>query len=79
MDKPTIADKSPMPVELEAGKRYSWCSCGESKNQPFCDGAHKGTSFTPVKFVAEETKTAYMCMCKHSATPQFCDGKHKSL
>ncbi len=79
MDQPTIADKSPKPVELEAGKRYSWCSCGESKNQPFCDGAHKGTSFKPVSFVAEETKTAYMCMCKHSATPQFCDGKHKSL
>lgn len=79
MDKPTIADKSPKPVELEEGKRYSWCSCGESKNQPFCDGAHKGTSFKPVSFVAEETKTAYMCMCKHSASPQFCDGKHKGL
>jgi len=28
-------------VFVESGKRYSWCSCGFSKNQPFCDGTHK--------------------------------------
>tara|TARA_Y100001949_G_C15881380_1_gene283960 strand:+ start:322 stop:549 length:228 start_codon:yes stop_codon:yes gene_type:complete len=28
-------------VSVEVGKRYSWCSCGFSKNQPFCDGTHK--------------------------------------
>ena len=62
MDKPTIADKQPKPVELVAGKNYAWCSCGDSSNQPFCDGSHKGTAFTPVVFKAEEDKTAYMCM-----------------
>ena len=79
MDKPTIAGKVPLAVELEAGKTYAWCSCGESSNQPWCDGSHKPTSFVPVVFKAEETKTAYMCNCKNSATPQFCDGSHKSL
>jgi len=79
MEKPNIAGKAPIPVELEAGKTYSWCSCGQSSKQPFCDGSHKGTDFAPVKFVAEETKTAYLCNCKHTANPGFCDGTHKSL
>lgn len=79
MEKPTIAGKSPMPVELEAGKIYAWCSCGQSSNQPWCDGTHQPTNFTPVVFKAEETKTAYMCNCKHSGTPQFCDGTHAKL
>ena len=58
MEKPTIAGKTPLPVQLEAGKTYAWCSCGESTNQPFCDGSHKGSAFVPKVFVAEETKTA---------------------
>lgn len=79
MDKPTIASKTPVGVDLEAGKTYAWCACGLSSNQPWCDGKHKTTSFTPLVFTAEETKTRYMCNCKHSATPQFCDGTHKNL
>lgn len=79
MAEPTIAAKQPKPVELEEGKNYAWCACGKSNNQPFCDGSHKGSEFTPVMFKAEKTGTKFMCMCKHSATPQFCDGSHKSL
>jgi CDGSH-type Zn-finger protein len=77
--KPTVAGKSPLGVELEKGKSYAWCSCGDSSNQPWCDGSHKGTDFAPHVFVAEEDKTGYMCNCKHSSTPQFCDGSHKHL
>lgn len=79
MDKPKIAGTSPLPVDLEAGKTYAWCTCGESAKQPFCDGSHRGTSFTPLKFEATETKTAYMCTCKQTANPGFCDGAHKKL
>jgi len=79
MDKPTIAGKAPIQVELKAGETYAWCSCGKSANQPFCDGAHKGTSFTPKVFKAEEDKTAYMCTCKHTDNPGMCDGSHKKL
>jgi len=79
MDKPKIAGTSPLPVDLEAGKTYAWCTCGESAKQPFCDGSHRGSSFAPLKFVAEETKTAYMCTCKATKNPGFCDGSHKSL
>lgn len=28
----------PINLELELGKEYYWCTCGKSKNQPFCDG-----------------------------------------
>lgn len=79
MSEPNIAQKSPYPVQVEAGKSYHWCSCGQSANQPFCDGSHKTTNFTPVKFEATETKTVYFCGCKHSATPQLCDGSHAKL
>jgi CDGSH-type Zn-finger protein len=77
MSEPKIAQKSPYPVEVEAG--YFWCSCGQSANQPFCDGSHKGTDFTPVKFEATESKTVYFCGCKHSKNPPLCDGSHAKL
>jgi len=79
MSEPTIAQKSPYPVEVEAGKAYFWCSCGKSAKQPFCDGSHKGSDFTPVKYEATETKTVYFCGCKHSASPVLCDGSHSKL
>ncbi len=79
MKNPKIAGTAPLKVELEAGKTYAWCTCGESAKQPFCDGAHRGGEFTPLKFTAEEAKTVWMCTCKHTKNPGFCDGAHKSL
>ncbi len=77
--KGTVAAKTPIPVELEAGKTYAWCTCGHSTKQPFCDGSHKETDFTPLVFTAEESKTAYFCTCKQTDNPGFCDGSHKAL
>ena len=79
MSDPVIPQKSPYPVQGDAGKSYFWCACGKSANQPFCDGSHKGGEFTPVKFEATETKTVYFCGCKHTANPVMCDGTHKNL
>ena len=42
-DQAVVAQKAPYMVEVEEGKTYFWCSCGQSDNQPFCDGSHKGT------------------------------------
>ncbi|MEM9785467.1 MAG: CDGSH iron-sulfur domain-containing protein [Pseudomonadota bacterium] len=79
MPTPNIVQKGPIPVDVEAGKSYFWCSCGQSSNQPFCDGSHKGTEFAPVKFEATETKKIFFCACKHSSAPVTCDGTHNTL
>ncbi len=74
-----IAQKAPYTVEMEEGKSYYWCACGESKKQPFCDGSHKGSDFQPLAFSAEKSGTAHLCGCKRSSNQPYCDGKHKSL
>ena len=79
MAEPVIAQKSPIAVELEAGKTYYWCTCGKSDKQPFCNGAHKGGEFAPLAYTAPESKTAYLCACKHSKNAPLCDGAHKAL
>jgi phosphatase NudJ len=80
MTEPHIAQKAPFPVAVEAGKDYWWCACGQSKNQPFCDGSHKAAAeFTPVHYTATESTTVYFCGCKHSANKPLCDGTHKRL
>jgi CDGSH-type Zn-finger protein len=79
MSEPHIAQKSPYAVSVEAGKSYWWCACGKSASQPFCDGAHKGTDFTPVEYRAEQSGTVYFCGCKHSANGVLCDGSHQRL
>ena len=79
MDKPKVGGTSPIRHTLEAGKKYAYCTCGASENQPWCNGAHKGTSFTPMVFTQEVEKTAGICTCKMTSNPPFCDGSHKSL
>ncbi len=76
---PTIAQDSPIPVEVEEGKSYFWCSCGQSKRQPFCDGSHKGSTFEPVKYTAEASKKVFFCGCKHTSKQPLCDGTHSKL
>jgi CDGSH-type Zn-finger protein len=77
--EPKIAQKAPFVVDLEAGKEYHWCACGQSKNQPFCDGSHRGSEFTPVFFTPEVPGKQYLCGCKHSGNKPFCDGTHRTL
>jgi len=78
MEKPKIAQKAPYVLDLEPGTYY-WCSCGKSNNQPFCDGSHKGSEFTPEKVEIEEKKKVALCGCKHSKNGAFCDGSHAIL
>ncbi len=79
MPNPVIAQKSPYPQPVKAGQTYSWCACGQSKNQPFCDGSHKGSGFAPIPYKAEKDGTIYFCGCKHSGNGALCDGTHKTL
>ncbi len=78
-DVPIIAATRPVKVDLEDGKTYFWCSCGRSKNQPFCDGSHAGTEMKPQKFTAEKSGAAFLCQCKASANAPFCDGAHARI
>ena len=78
MSDPVIAQKEPFGLELEPGK-YWWCACGRSSHQPFCDGSHKGTEFTPVELTIEEKKKVWLCGCKHSKNRPLCDGTHNKL
>ncbi|MGX2040160.1 CDGSH iron-sulfur domain-containing protein [Methylocaldum sp. MU1018] len=78
MPEPTIPQKAPYAVELEPGK-YWWCSCGRSARQPFCDGSHKGTEFSPIPFELGEAKKVWLCGCKHTGKQPMCDGAHNKL
>lgn len=83
MNEPVCASRAPFMRDLAPGD-YSWCSCGLSRNQPFCDGSHKGTAFTPVKFTimprrSGEPETVWLCGCKRSRRKPFCDGTHNRL
>jgi len=79
MSKPIVADNKPATVTLNKNEAYYFCKCGRSNNQPFCDGSHAGTSFTPHAFTAEQDGEAYLCVCKHTANAPFCDGTHKQF
>ena len=79
MAEPRIAQKSPFGVQVEAGKNYFWCACGQSKNQPFCDGSHKGSEFTPVQYKSDATKQVWFCGCKHTKNRPLCDGTHSRI
>ena len=79
MSEPVVAAKSPFEVEVEAGKSYAWCACGHSKNQPYCDGSHKGTGMVPMVFKAEKSETLWLCGCKQTRNGPHCDGSHNDL
>ena len=78
MAEPKIFQRAPFVLKEAAGTRH-FCTCGHSKGQPFCDGSHKGTGFTPKTVeITQEGKVAW-CGCKHSKNGAFCDGSHKQL
>ena len=79
MADPSPAQKSPYAVDVVAGRKYLWCSCGRSRRQPFCDGTHQGTGLQPLMWTATETGTAWFCGCKTTATKPLCDGSHARL
>ncbi|KAI4490829.1 hypothetical protein M0804_003773 [Polistes exclamans] len=77
----SIYDKKPFKLHCKAGKIYHWCSCGQSKSQPLCDGTHRNIflkiKLRPIRFVVPETKEYWLCNCKQTLNRPFCDGTHK--
>ena len=77
MEKPSIPQKGPYKVKVEKGKTYSWCTCGLSQKQPFCDGSHrKEGKFKSLKYLATDSKEIFFCGCKETKQQPFCDGSH---
>jgi CDGSH-type Zn-finger protein len=80
MSPPTVARPKPYLVTVKAGRTYFWCACGRSVRQPFCDGSHEGSEFSPVKFIAgPKDEELLLCGCKHTGERPFCDGAHTNL
>ena len=79
MSEPVVAQTSPYGVEVEAGQDYWWCACGKSDDQPFCDGSHRGTGFSPVQYTAEKFEKVWFCGCKKTGDVPQCDGSHNKL
>lgn len=78
-------EQLPRKVALHSHKQemapgiYAWCSCGLSSTQPFCDGSHASTEFTPeIVHIATACKVSW-CLCKHSKLGAICDGEHKKF
>lgn len=63
----------PIAITLEPGT-YFRCTCGGSKNLPFCDGNHHGGEL-PIRFEIEERRKVYLCSCGKTAEQPFCDGQ----
>jgi CDGSH iron-sulfur domain-containing protein 3 len=79
MDAPIPAQKAPYSFTVEAGRRYFWCTCGRSQQQPFCDGSHKGTTIVPMPYTAEKSGEVWFCGCKATQGQPLCDGTHNTL
>ncbi len=79
MAEPKIAQIGPYIVDVLAEKTYYWCQCGRSNNQPFCDGSHSETEFTPIEYKAENTRAVPFCGCKRSGRKPLCDGSHAKI
>jgi CDGSH-type Zn-finger protein len=80
MNNSKVAGTGPVEISLEAGKIYSWCQCGHSKTQPFCDEvSHKGTGIMPKVFEVKTARKVWICMCKQTKMPPYCDGSHRKL
>ncbi|MBI3602223.1 MAG: CDGSH iron-sulfur domain-containing protein [Candidatus Omnitrophica bacterium] len=73
-----MSQNAPYVLDMKAGI-YTWCACGLSKNQPFCDGSHSATPFRPITAHITEDKKIAWCGCKASNKKPYCDGTHAKI
>lgn len=69
----------PSEIFLEKEKKYLYCTCGKSKNQPFCDGTHHGSKFKPAVFEVKRSGKVQLCNCKKTKAGPFCDNSHLNV
>jgi len=75
-----IYDKKPVKIEAIKGKIYMYCACGNSRNQPFCDGTHRLSHYQikikPIPWTCRQSGEYFLCNCKQAKLRPFCDGTH---
>lgn len=79
---PRMAECEPAIIKVQPGKVYSWCTCGLSVTQPFCDHAHRDIpdgSYKSIKVMFDKEEEVYFCQCKQTKTPPFCDDTHLKI
>lgn len=74
--------------ELKIGEVYSWCTCGFSREEPWCDRTceqdkpdmvdeNGERKYRPYRFQVNKDQTVFsICGCKYTQTPPVCDGTH---
>jgi len=77
MSKPPKTYTIPAETKLIKGEEYHHCTCNLSVNMPFCDGAHVGTDFLPITFIAKKSGVAHLCQCQKSKDLPYCDNSHQ--
>lgn len=79
---PHLAACEPAIIKVQPGKVYSWCTCGLSAVQPFCDNTHRkieGMPYRSIKVQFDKEEEIFFCQCKRTKTPPFCDDTHLTL
>ncbi len=76
MSTPECGGREPIEVHVKQGETYWWCTCGKSSAQPFCDGSHKGSEFSPMEYTAQADGPVWFCACKRTRMAPECDGSH---
>ena len=64
------------------GSTISYCTCGRSTKQPFCDGvSHANTPFLPHSMLIDKPQRFLLfCACKRTSNVNgLCDGSHIHL
>ena len=64
--EPKIAQKAPYVVELEEGKAYHWCACGQSKISLFA-----------MVLIMEQSLSLWHSMLKKLVKPIYADANNQ--
>jgi CDGSH iron-sulfur domain-containing protein 3 len=79
---PKTAACEPAIIKVQPGKVYSWCTCGLTATEPFCDNTHRnidGGGYRSIKVVFDKEEEVFFCQCKTTKTPPFCDDSHLTV
>lgn len=77
---PVSPQIAPYIVNVQGGhgETYSWCACGESSTQPWCNGVcdkfEKKGIWKAVQYMPRRDGYKLLCGCKYAVNRPKCDG-----